>query len=172
MSDKKIIFIDVREENEVSDKSIVSKNDNDVVVFNIPMRNIFGNVMSINKLSETSDLVYIICRSGVRSKQIIDKYFPISLNIKSFEGGINKLKEDPSSYNVEIKESDNFIRSFNTQQYMQIVFVLILSTIVYLLYSNVIENRFIMYGLLVMIAMILYQLISGNCMLTSMIPLK
>ena len=84
-----IYFIDLREEQELTQSRIIPKND-EITVLSIPSRYIFANKEYIEKISKDSS-VYLLCRSGNRSSQIKNKYFSNNNNVISIDGGIKSL---------------------------------------------------------------------------------
>ena len=164
MESKKII-IDIRDESELLEKKL-SSTDKDIIIFNIPMRNIFFNKETIKKLSENNK-VYILCRSGNRSQKVKDLYFKKNKNIISIARGINNLNENKEFKNIIINSGNG---GFGIQQYMQLIFVIILFIIILLLYANI-GNNYIIYFSIFVLIFILYQLVSKSCIISKIVPL-
>lgn len=165
------LYIDIREENEILDYQIKPKNgESNVTVINIPTRNIFANVDYINQLSEKYDTVYIICRTGRRSQQVKDKYFHNNSKIFSYQGG---WKWGPAyDYNPNIELVDNYsLFNMAPRQYMQSVIVLFLMLVMFLIYHDTDKmNILLIIGL--MTCLILFQIVTKDCLIASMIKLS
>lgn len=76
------IIIDVREEDEVKQKYLVS-NDKNKVIINVPSSIIYKHIASIVNLSQNKGNIYLVCRSGNRSDNIKNQYFKHINNIFS-----------------------------------------------------------------------------------------
>jgi rhodanese-related sulfurtransferase len=161
------VFIDLREEFEVADVQIIPRTSS-ILVINIPMRNIFANTHYIEQLASQSKLVYLLCRSGVRSKSVKKLYFADNDNIVSYDGGWKQLEANEDNFTVIHKES---VFNIGPQQLMHLVFVFILLSILGLNYYRL-DRYYINIYLVALIVFILYQFFSKSCMLSSMLPLK
>ena len=159
-----IYIIDLREEQEILQERIVSKND-DYVIIAIPSRYIFANVEFIEKISRDSK-VYLLCRSGNRSSSIKNKYFKNIENIISVDGGLKSLERFGD--NIEILEGSG---GFGMQQYMQIVFVFVMIGLLLAIFMDV-KKLYLLIGLVFFIGFIFYQIFSNSCILSKIIPYK
>ena len=157
--ENKEIWIDIRDEHEVAENQIIAPN-NDIIVMNIPSRNIFANVEWMEKIGVK---ITLICRSASRSKKVKDLYFSNSENITSLDNGISNpiIKLKP------INTKSNF--GLGLQQILQIMFTTILVFI--LIISFYTQNDEIRYILAIMIVFILYQVISKSCLIGKYVPL-
>jgi rhodanese-related sulfurtransferase len=118
------IYIDIRDEHELLEKYIVSTNEK-VFVISMTMRVIFANIAWIQR--QKCDVV-IVCRSGNRAQHIKNEYFTNNTNVIVLDGGINgldKIKPD----NLKIV---NGLGGFGQQQYLQLMFAVILTLILVL----------------------------------------
>lgn len=159
-----IYIIDLREEHELSQKRIISNNE-DSIVLSIPSRYIFANKEYIDNISRNAK-VYLLCRTGNRSGGIKAKYFKNNENIISVDGGLKSL--DQFGDRIEIIKGNG---GFGIQQYMQIVFTIIIIITIIALYYNI-DRIYILVGLISFLAFILYQIFSNSCILSKMIPYK
>lgn len=164
MESKKII-IDIREESELLEKNL-STEDKNILIFNIPMRHIIFNKDTIKKLSENNK-VYVMCKSGNRSQKVKDLYFKKNKNIISLDGGINNIKENKEFDKIRINSGNG---GNGLLQYMQLVFVIIMSIMIVLLYARI-DPKYIMYFSIFVLIFILYQLLSKSCIMSKIIPL-
>ena len=157
-------IIDIRDEHELREKYIESKNQ-DILILNIPSRNIKFNKEFIVTLSEKNK-VYIVCRSGNRSGKVKELYFKDNSNVISVEGGLENLKK--IFPDIEIKSGDN---SFGMNQHMQTIFLTIL-LLICILVSFDFNKKFILFVLLSIIFFIYYQISTKSCILGKIIPLE
>jgi rhodanese-related sulfurtransferase len=159
----KEIWIDIREEHELAESQIVNPNENDVLVINIPSRNIFANVEWMERISQKGVKITLICRSASRSKKVKDIYFTNNENITSLEKGISnpniKLKPIVTKTNLGL----------GLQQILQLVFTTILLFI--LISSFFIKIELLRYTIIAIIAFILYQVITKSCLIGKFVPL-
>jgi rhodanese-related sulfurtransferase len=161
------ILIDIREEFELLEKHLKSNNEN-LLIFNIPMRSIFANKDVINELSQTNE-IYIMCRTGCRSNKVKKLYFEENNNVISLDGGINGITENP-----EWKDKVQLVLGkggFGVQQYIQITFVLILFVLLILIHMDVkkLHMEIIIASIILFLT---YQILSKGCLISSMIPLS
>jgi rhodanese-related sulfurtransferase len=87
----KEIWIDIRDEHEVAENQIVAPTttgNNDILVMNIPSRNIFANVEWMERITKKGVKITLICRSASRSKKVKDLYFADNEKITSLDKGI------------------------------------------------------------------------------------
>lgn len=173
--ENKEIWIDIRDEHEVAENQIIAPTstststntntgNNDIIVMNIPSRNIFANVEWIEEITKKGVKITLICRSASRSKKVKDLYFSNNDNIISLDNGI-------ANPNIELKSintKSNF--GLGLQQILQIVFTTILLFILMISFYTKIE--FIRYILAVIIIFILYQVISKSCLIGKYVPLN
>jgi rhodanese-related sulfurtransferase len=169
----KEIWIDIRDEHEVAETQIIapttstststSTDNNDILVMNIPSRNIFANVEWMERITQKGIKITLICRSASRSKKVKDLYFANNENITSLDNGISNpiIKLKP------INTKSNF--GLGLQQILQIMFTTILLFILIISFCRQIE--FIRYTLAVIIMFILYQVISKSCLIGKYVPL-
>lgn len=168
------LIIDIREENELLAISIKPKDDHNIEIISIPSRFIFANVSWIRKQSQTKR-VWILCASSRRSDEIKQKYFPNDKMIVSSKGGINifkdktKLTNDGTHIDVDKIKLNVGKGGLSIQQYMQLLFILILSSILMISYYYKCNYRLNIF-ISVIIIFIVYQLISGSCLLSRVIP--
>lgn len=163
----KTYFIDLREEFELADVKIIPKSS-DIIVINIPMRNIFANKYYIERLVDQCDRLYLICRSGVRSEKVRKLYFDDNPKVLSYDGGVRALESD-NDMNVDIDHTESMF-NFGLQQFIQMVFVFILLTILGLNYFRV-DRYFMNIYIVFIIVFILYQLLTKGCLISSILPL-
>lgn len=167
MNQIKEILIDLREEFELLNLQLTST-DPTLLIMNIPSRAIFSNIDWINEVSNLTP-IYVMCRSGVRSKKIKNKYFKNNDNVKSIDGGIKKI-EDSTLFKNRVKIIMGS-GGLGLQQYMQLVFICMLLFILLLLYSGI-NTKYIMLFILLMILFIGYQIYTQSCFIGAMIPLS
>lgn len=182
-------IIDIREEHEIYEERIISKNTSpessvsptspaSVIIFYIPMKFIKWNVESINYLSKTNK-VYILCRSSNRSDKVKQTYFPENENIESIKGGINALKTtdvtSPSHSNntfqldIEVvKEKRNILQTYGIQQYMQMLFAILLSITLIMIVFNI-PKLYISIWISAIILFIIYQIVTKSCLLSTVL---
>jgi rhodanese-related sulfurtransferase len=161
--DYKEIWIDIRDEHEVAENQIISPNNSDVLVMNIPSRNIFANVEWIDRITQKGVKITLICRSGSRSKKVKDLYFSNNDNITSLDNGI----ANPNIKLKPINTKSNL--GLGLQQILQLVFTTILLFI--LIISFYTQIGVVRYTLAVIIMFILYQVISKSCLIGKYVPL-
>nr|QKF94903.1 rhodanese-related sulfurtransferase [Fadolivirus 2] len=167
MNKIKTILIDIREEFELLEKQIMATTST-VLVLNIPMRAIFANKTWIDQISKSTP-VYIICRSGNRSKKVKDKYFKKNDNVISVDGGVKEIHK-----NKQFKDMVKIVNGqggFGLQQFMQLVFICMLLIIMTLMYFNV-DKMYTMTLVLSFILFIIYQLYMQSCLISSILPLS
>lgn len=159
---KKIILIDIRNDNECMEKYLVS-NNSDISIYNIPMNHITFNKKWIIDLAKESN-VYIVCRSGSRSERVKSTYFSYEKNIIPLEGGISNIKIFDDV--VIIKDKGGF----GKLQYMILCFLIILLVITFLIYKD--YSRIDMLLILIfVIFFITYQLLGNISYIDNLIPL-
>ena len=167
MENIKTIIIDIREEFELLE-SYIKSIDNSLLIINIPSRVIFANKDWIKRAS-SNNLIYLICRSGNRTKNIKNKYFKNNKGIIPLDGGIKKI-----ILNNLFKNKIKVIYGkggFGLQQYIQFAFLIILTIILLLTYLNI--NKQYTLGLgFGFISFILYQIYNKGCLILSIIPLS
>ena len=166
--DNKEIWIDIRDEHEVAENQIIaptstSTGNNNIIVMNIPSRNIFANVEWMEGITQKGVKITLICRSASRSKKVKDLYFSNNDNIMSLDNGI-------ANPNVKLKSMNtksNF--GLGLQQILQIIFTTILLIILMISFYTKIEV--VRYILAVIIIFILYQVLSKSCLVGKYVPL-
>lgn len=159
------IIIDIREEFELLE-SHIEPITNSILVINIPTRAIFANKKWIK---DSNVPIHIICKSGNRSNNVKNTYFKDNKNVKSVNGGIKKLEENPFFKNkVKIVKGK---AGLGLQQYLQLVFICLLSIILLLLYLGV-DKKNIMIFISMCILFIGYQVYTQGCWLSSFLPLS
>jgi rhodanese-related sulfurtransferase len=162
----KEIWIDIRDEHEVAENQIVaptSTGNNDILVMNIPSRNIFANVEWMERITKKGVKITLICRSASRSKKVKDLYFADNENITSLDKGI-------ANPNIKLKIINTKTNlGLGLQQILQLVFTTILLFI--LISSFYTKIEFIRYTIAVIIIFILYQVISKSCLIGKYVPL-
>jgi rhodanese-related sulfurtransferase len=171
--ENKEIWIDIRDEHEVAENQIIaptstststSTGNNDIIVMNIPSRNIFANVEWMEGITQKGVKIILICRSASRSKKVKDLYFSNNDNIMSLDNGIANPIIKLKSMNTK----SNF--GLGLQQILQIVFTTILIFILIISFYTKIEV--VRYILAVIIIFILYQVISKSCLVGKYVPLN
>jgi rhodanese-related sulfurtransferase len=168
--DYKEIWIDIRDEHEVAETQIIapttstSTDNNDILVMNIPSRNIFANVEWMERITQKGIKITLICRSASRSKKVKDLYFSNNDNITSLDNGI----ANPNIKLKKINTKTNF--GLGLQQILQIVFTTILLFI--LIISFYTQINVVRYTLVVIIIFILYQVITKSCLIGKYVPLQ
>jgi rhodanese-related sulfurtransferase len=166
----KEIWIDIRDEHEVAETQIIapmtstSTDNNDILVMNIPSRNIFANVEWMERITQKGVKITLICRSASRSKKVKDLYFSNNDNITSLDNGI----ANPNIKLKKINTKSNF--GLGLQQILQIVFTTILLFI--LIISFYTQINVVRYTLVVIIIFILYQVITKSCLIGKYVPLQ
>jgi rhodanese-related sulfurtransferase len=162
----KEIWIDIRDEHEVAENQIVAPtttSNNDILVMNIPSRNIFANVEWMERITQKGVKITLICRSASRSKKVKDLYFADNENITSLDKGI-------ANPNIKLKTINTKTNlGLGLQQILQLVFTTILLFIIISSFYTKIE--FIRYTIAVIIIFILYQVISKSCLIGKYVPL-
>lgn len=159
-----IYLIDLREEQELTKSRIISKDEN-LTIISIPQRYIFANKEFIDNISKDSK-VYLLCRSGNRSGNIKNKYFKNNDNVISIEGGLKSLEQFGDKIELVYGKG-----GFGMQQYMQIVFAFVIIGTIIAIFMNV-KKLYLMIGLGLFVAFILYQIFSNSCILSKFVPLK
>lgn len=165
----KTIIIDLREEFELLESQMESS-DPSVLVLNIPMRAIFANKSWISRISQTNT-VYLICRSGVRSNKIKEKYFLNDSNVSSVDGGIKQISQSDHVLHAYKISLNKFNGGLGLQQYMQMAFIGMLFIILILVYMGV-EKMYLMMTIGFFISFIIYQIYSKSCLISGMVPLS
>lgn len=163
----KLLIVDLREETELLDVQLKS-NTSAVDIVNIPTRSIFANLDFINKKANELEMVYLMCRSGCRSQKVKNKYFPSNPRVQLLEGGWKNPQVLQSSIKVINRSS---ISNMSPQQYMQMVIVLFLVSAIAMNQFDV-NKTYVSLYLGAMAAFILYQILTKDCLMTSMIPLS
>ena len=163
MNQIKTIIIDIREEFELLETQIKSK-DETLLVMNIPMRAIFANKAWISNVSKFIP-IYLMCRSGNRSGKIKNKYFKNNNNVKSVDGG---LKTNLFKNKIQIVKGKGGI---GLQQYIQLAFVCMMSIILLLLYLDI-DKKYVMGLIAAFVLFITYQVYTKGCLISSLIPLS
>ena len=159
---KKIVLIDIRNDNECMEKYLVS-NNNHISIYNIPMNHIAFNKNWIIELAKDSH-VYIICRSGSRSERVKSTYFSDDKNIISLEGGISNIK----IFNDVVIIIDK--GGLGKSQYTILCFLIILLVITFLIFNH--YSRVDMLLILIfIISFTMYQLIGNITYIDNLIPL-
>jgi len=154
------IYIDIRDEPELLEKYLVSTNEK-VFVVSIPMRVIFANLDWIQR--QKCEIV-IVCRSGHRSQNVKNEYLSNNTNVIVLEGGINGMDQQIPD-NLKIVHG---LGGFGQQQYLQLMFAVILTLVLLLSIFPGVYTKYIIIGF---IGMILYQVFGKKCYLASIIPL-
>lgn len=164
------LIIDVREEQELLDHHLVSK-DGSTVIVNIPTRNIFANVDFINQLSSQFESVFIVCRTNKRAQKLKDKYFSENPKIDTIRGGWKGIIKGNVGQvrGLEVVDNNSLL-NLAPQQYMQSVIVAFLCGVVLLNYKEV-DRKYISGLLLGFAGFIAYQVLTKDCLMTGMIPL-
>lgn len=161
--ENKEIWIDIRDEHEVAENQIIaptSTGNKDIIVMNIPSRNIFANVEWMERIGVK---IMLICRSASRSKKVKDLYFSNNENITSLDKGIS----NPMIKLKPINAKSNF--GLGLQQILQIVFAtMLLFILIISFYTQIVMIRYI---LAMMITFILYQVMSKSCLIGKYMPL-
>jgi hypothetical protein len=96
-------IIDVREEDELKSKRLISKNPN-INIINIPTSIIRSQVNFIKDLSKKGK-VYIACRRGIRSTKIKNEYFSQDKNITSI-GPVDNASELFTNIILHVEEDN------------------------------------------------------------------
>lgn len=167
-----LYIIDIREEHEILEERIITTEKSSTVICCIPMKFIRWNISFINHLTNNG-IVYIICRSSNRSNTIKNKYFKDNQKVISIQGGLEELKQnDKLQKTLEIKVQTNIdlniFQKFGIQQYMQILFSILLSITLLLLILRV-KPIYIICWLVFIILFIIYQLVTKSCILSQII---
>lgn len=165
-----IYIIDIREEHEVlKERIIINNNINNIILFSIPSRHIKWNKEAIEYLSQENkeNKVYIVCRSSRRSNKVKNDYFSDNDNIISIEGGLNNIEKISPNIKVQ-KENKNIFQTYGIQQYMQLLFAILLS-ITLLLITFKVPILYITIWLVSLILFIIYQLYTKSCLLSQII---
>lgn len=169
------LIIDLREEHELLQSLLVSKNINsEYEIINIPSRHIFANIDWINHQTELRP-VWLICASGRRSLSIKKKYFAKNDGIKSSEGGVKLVQMggcEQGNNGESVKGCELKLNygagGFGMQQYMQLVFAAMLAIVAVLLHFNV-KKHVLMMVVGAMIVMVLAQALTKSCLLGNMV---
>lgn len=153
-----MLIIDLREENEILNLSIKSKNKQ-IKIFNIPSRFIYFNQEWIKEMANFNK-IGLLCATGNRANQIKELYFD---NIKN----INIIKKENDI--LELKYKNSFF-NFGFTQYIQSFFILILISIIFInhYYNFTLMNIYI----ILIIAIIFYQIQNQVCWLNKIIPFR
>jgi hypothetical protein len=122
----RFLVLDIRKSDELHQKHIVSTNDYDVL--NIPMEVIRFNVGYLLELLSNYNIMYIMCRTGKRSKFIKDKYFNnntnviISSNLNSsvLDYGKNRVKLENITVTLMVEGKPGF-NLYNMTRIVQLI---------------------------------------------------
>lgn len=122
----KYLFIDIRKSDEVFTKRFSYSQD--YKFYNIPMNMIRFNQKTIIEHLDYVDEIYIVCRSGMRSQFIKNKYFNDFDKIKvnrdlqftKFKFGKNEVKLNDNKLIIEVEGSQKF-NMYNMMRVLQVV---------------------------------------------------
>ena len=146
-----ILYLDVRNHDEIDSVKLQTTS----AIFYMPSNIIKNNLDFLSTLFEKYDKVYIICRSGSRSKTVKDKYFSNNKKVEVNDVHFESLNDS------QVIASKNWHLSLTRK--IQIICGTILIAIFCLLYINFNFK----YLLLLMGIFMLYVGISGNCFMSS-----
>jgi rhodanese-related sulfurtransferase len=158
-----IYIIDIREEEEIVEKYLVSAKS-EYQIMNIPLRYIGFNQVYINNLTQDG-VVYLICRSGNRSNRVKLDFFMNNNNVKSLEGGLNGLTIFDG--NVAIITENG---AYTPKTYMKMVILIIIIYMLVATYINL-DSKYIYATLAPVLIFIIYQLVSSSCLMDKIVPI-
>ncbi len=91
------IIIDVREQSELKQKYLISK-DKNFMIINIPTTQIQNYIKNIVDLSQNKGNIYLVCRSGQRATSIKNTFFKHIKNINS----LGAIEDASNIFDVDI----------------------------------------------------------------------
>jgi len=159
-----IYIIDLREEQELAQLRIISKDEN-VNVITIPARYIFANVEFINKISKKNK-VYLLCKRGIRSCKIKSQYFPNNPNVQSISEGLGSL--DKLKNQVEIIRGDG---GYGMEQHLLLIFAIVLVSLMLAIYMDI-NKLYILAMIGLIFGVTIYLTFYNSIILSKKIPYK
>lgn len=164
-----ILIVDIREESEILDVQI-KPNTPEVHIVNIPSRSIFANVEYLNRISENYDQIYLLCRTSRRTSAVKEKYFHDNPKIHSYPGGWKALEDDDDLPKLISIVDSSSLFNLAPQQYMQIVIVCFLLSIIAANYMEV-PRKYVNIAIGGFAAFICYQVLTKDCTMANLIAL-
>ena len=162
----KTFIIDIREEFELKKLQIIP-NQKDIIIINIPSRHIQFNIEFINYLSKQNQ-VFIICRSGSRSNKVKKDFFNNN-NIIALDFGVKDEKKINNFGKIKLlHKSNSFIKSQGVTQYMQLMFLSIITIHLVALLTKINKNYIMIFDIF-LILFILSQILTQSCVLTKIL---
>lgn len=152
----KILLFDIRNNDEI-DSMKYNVTDSNMDILYMPANIVKNNLPFLNEYFRKYDKVYIICRSGARSKTIKEKYFMDNDNVFVNEKHFNDLDDK------DIIHSDGIHISITRK--IQIIS----GTIILLLFCLSLYNDNVKYMFVLFAFVMIYVGVSGNCFMSSIL---
>ena len=163
----KTFIIDIREEFELKKLQIIP-NQKDIIIINIPSRHIQFNTEFINYLSKQNQ-IFIICRSGSRSNKAKKDFFNNNNNIIALDFGVKDEQKINNFGKIKLlHKSNSFIKSQGITQYMQLMFLSIITIHLVALLAKININYIMIFDMF-LILFILSQVLTQSCVLTKIL---
>jgi hypothetical protein len=160
ITDKKInnnLLLDVRNKDEIDSVRFNNNNNEYRTILYIPSNLIKYNLEFLNEHFREYENIYIICKSGARSKKIKDKYFiqheNVHVNSKHFESLDKSNIHKSQGIHLSIIRKIQIISGS--------IIILLFS---FLLFYNDAKYAFLLFGIVMV-----YVGISGNCFMSSIL---
>jgi len=151
------LLFDIRNNDEIDSMKYNIKDSNISEILYMPANIVKNNLPFLNEYFRKYDKVYIICRSGTRSKTIKEKYFIDNDNVVVNEKHFNDLDEK------YIIRSDGIHISI-TRKIQIISGSIILFLFCLSLYYDNVKYMFVLFAFVM-----IYVGISGNCFMSSIL---
>jgi hypothetical protein len=157
--DKKLnnLLLDVRNQDEIDSVRFTNNNNEYRNILYMPSNLIKYNVYFLDEHFKEYENVYIICKSGTRSKKVKDKYFRDNDNVRV------------SSKHFDELDKSNIYKSPEIHLSMTRKIQIISGTIIVILFSLLLFYKNIKYVFLLFGIVMIYVGISGNCFMSSIL---
>ena len=151
------LLLDIRNQDEIDSQRFNNNNNEYRNILYIPSNLIKYNVDFLQEYFKEYENIYIICKSGVRSKKIKDKYFRQNENVHVSSNHFNSLDKS------HIYKSPELYLSITRKIQIISGSIIILLFSLLLFYKNV-KYAFLLFGIFM-----IYVGISGNCFMSSIL---
>jgi rhodanese-related sulfurtransferase len=155
---KNNLLLDVRNSEEIDEVKYNNETNEFKHILYIPSTSIKYNLDFLHDYFTQFDNVYIICRSGARSKKIKDKYFSKNENVYVNSIHFNTLPEKET-----IKNPGWHLSTMRKIQIISGSIIILLFTLMIFVNNNV-KYAFLVFGLVM-----IYVGVSGNCFMSSIL---
>jgi hypothetical protein len=153
----KNLLLDVRNQEEIDSIRFTNNNNEYRNILYIPSNLIKYNVDFLDSYFKDYENVYIICKSGARSKKVKDKYFRDNENVHISSKHFDELDKS----NLYISSEKHLSITRKIQIISGSIIVILFSL---LLFYNNIKYVFLLFGIVM-----IYVGISGNCFMSSIL---